>query len=149
MKGFRVKIDGMKRWIAIVLMMLAPAGWAADSLSAATKALSSPGVFAFGGVGFAGRRPQGEIAFKAIMAQSPQEALAALEKVFASGDAGAKSYALVGIRKLDRERYKELLRTVEGSHESVLTAHGCLFSKETAGDIAKEIDAGLFDSRVQ
>lgn len=139
----------MKRWVAIALVMLAPAARAADPLAEATKALSSTGVFAFGGVGFVGRTSQGEIAFKAIMARPPQEALAAFEKVFASGDASARSYALVGIRKLDRDRYKELLRTMEASHEFVLTAHGCIVSREALGAVAGEIDAGHFDAWVK
>jgi len=136
----------MKRWIAILLVILAPLVWAAGSVDEATKALSSAGVFAFGGVGFAGKTSQGEIAFKAILAEPPREALADFEKVFASGDASAKSYALVGIRKLDRDRYKQLLRAVEASHDTVLTERGCIVSRETLGVVAGEIDAGHFDA---
>ena len=145
MRRFFVHIYVTKCWIVIVWVMLAPALWAADPVAAATKALSSAGVFAFGGVGYAGQTSLGEIAFKAILAEPPQEALAAFEKVFASGDATARSYALVGIRKLDRNRYKELLRTVEASHDTVLTEHGCIVSRETLGAVAGEIDAGHFD----
>ncbi len=135
----------MKRSAALLLALVCSAGYAQDPLAAAVKSISNAGVFAFGGVGFIGRISQGEIDFRIIQSQPAAVALASFEEIYTSGDIEAKSYALVGIRKLDEKRYKELLQSLEGSQEKVFTMQGCIIEKRNLEDVAKSIDSGGYD----
>jgi hypothetical protein len=135
-----------KRRFAVALIILscslAPAQ---DTLSATVKSLANTGVFAFGGVGFVGKISQGEIDFRVIQSQPAPVALASFETIYASGDPAAKSYALAGIRQLDRERFKEILLSLDGSQEKVFTMEGCIMERRRLMDVAKAIDAGGYD----
>ena len=135
----------MKRIAAFLLVLLLSAAPAQDTLSATVKSITKTGVFAFGGVGFIGKISQGEIDFRVIRSQPAAVALASFEKIYATGDPEAKSYALAGIRQLDETRFKELLRSMDGSQEMVLTMEGCIMERRRLVDIAKAIDAGNYD----
>jgi hypothetical protein len=52
------------------------------------------------------------------------------------------SYALAGMRKLDRKRYAELLVSVRASDVTVQTMSGCIISKERLRKIADDLDSG-------
>lgn len=104
--------------------------------------LAHVGVFAFGGVGFAGSTSQGELDFRRIKLEPPDLALAAFEKVYATGNLQAKSYALVGIRSLKLKRFKELYAALSPSDGDVTTMRGCDISSEHFRDIARQIDKG-------
>ncbi len=110
------------------------------------QGISNTGVFAFGGVGFIGKTSQGEIDFRVIESQPPTVALEEFEKIYAAGDAEAKSYALVGIRQFDRKRFNELLQSLQGSEQRVMTMQGCILQKQKLVDVAKTIDAGGYDT---
>ena len=125
--------------------MLCSIAHAQDTLSATVKSLAKTGVFAFGGVGFVGKISQGEMDFRAIQSQPAAVALASFETIYADGDSAAKSYALAGIRQLDRERFKEILRSLDGSQEEVFTMEGCVMERRRLADVAKAIDAGSYD----
>ena len=129
----------------LVIILSCSVARAQDTLSATVTDISKTGVFAFGGVGFIGKISQGEIDFRAIQSQPAAVALASFETVFSTGDSAAKSYALAGIRQLDRERFKEILPSLEGSQEMVLTMEGCIMERRRLVDIAKAIDAGSYD----
>jgi hypothetical protein len=135
----------MKRSAALLLAILCGAGYAQNPLAAAVLNISNTGVFAFGGVGFIGKTSQGEIDFRVIESQPPTVALEEFERVYATGDAAAKSYALVGIRQLDRKRFNELLQSLQDSQQNVLTMQGCVLQKQKLVDVVKTIDAGGYD----
>ena len=135
----------MKPFAAALLVLFCAVAPAQDALSAAVKNMRDLGVFAFGGVGFAGKISQGEIDFRVIQTQPAPVALASFEKVFATGDPAAKSYALAGIRQLDGNRFRELLQSLSGSQERVLTMQGCIVEKRKLVDVAKAIDAGNYN----
>ena len=137
--------SAMKWLAALLLAILCGTGVAQTPLAAAVQSISKTGIFAFGGVGFAGKTSQGEIDFRIIESQPPTVALEEFEKVYATGDAAAKSYALVGIRQLDRERFSELLHSLQGSQQNVLIMQGCIIQKQKLADIVRTIDAGRFD----
>jgi hypothetical protein len=59
--------------------------------------------FAFGPTGYAGVTSEGEKDFRAVLGRS--SALTDFEKLFAEGNIQAKSYALVGIRKLSQNAF--------------------------------------------
>jgi hypothetical protein len=136
----------VKRFAAVLLVVLCSVASAQDTLSATVKSLTKTSVFAFGGVGFIGRISQGEIDFRVIQSQPAAVALASFETIYASGDPAAKSYALAGIRQLDRERFKEILRSLDGSQEEVFTMEGCIMERRRLVDVAKAIDAGSYDN---
>jgi hypothetical protein len=92
----------MKVWIAAVPLLLLGTGVRAQkSLLGALQGIATVKVFAFGGVGFAGKTSEGETDFRVIVAQPANVALDALEKLYAVDNPQAKAYALAGIRKLD------------------------------------------------
>ncbi len=136
----------VKRFAAALIVLICSVAAAQNALSAAVKRISDTGVFAFGGVGFIGKISEGEIDFRVIQAQPAAVALASFEKIYATGDAAAKSYALAGIRQLDKTRFEELLQHLDSSQETVFTMQGCVMEKHRLADIAKAIDAGSYDS---
>ncbi|HEY1804318.1 MAG TPA: hypothetical protein VGG45_07530 [Terracidiphilus sp.] len=136
----------MKRLAVALLVLICSVAPAQDALSTAVKRITNTGVFAFGGVGLIGKTSQGELDFRVIQSQPAPVALASFEKIYATGDAAAKSYALAGIRQLDETRFKELFQSLEGSQETVFTMQGCIMERHRLGEIAKAIDAGSYDS---
>src|SRR5512133_2077997 len=98
--------------------------------------LATVQTFAFGAVGYAGVTPKGETDFKFLASQPHSVAVAAFEKVYASGNPQGKSYALAGMKKLNQSRFKELLATTHSSSEQVEVIRGCIMSHETLSDVA-------------
>ncbi|MDR3753631.1 MAG: hypothetical protein P4K93_08260 [Terracidiphilus sp.] len=135
----------MKRLALSLFLLFSSIAPAQDKPSAAVKSMSTTAVFAFGGVGFAGVTSQGEKDFRVIYDQPPDAALKSFELVYATGDSEAKSYALVGIHKLDEKRFGELLASLKGSEEKVITMRGCIMEKQSMAEVAKEIQSGQFD----
>jgi hypothetical protein len=135
----------MRRLIPILLLTLCGIAGAQSSNAAAIQSLAGAHWFAFGGTGFAGRTSQGELDFRIIMAQDPGVALASFEKLLATGNPQAKGYALAGIRKLNPNRFRELLRNFRDSQQDVQTMEGCIASHERLGKIAIEIAGGHYD----
>lgn len=115
-----------------------------DPVDVAIKRLSAVEKFAFGGVGFAGVTSKGEIDFKFVLSQPEPVALTAFEKLYGIGNPQGKSYALAGIKKLNPSRFRELLATARGSTEQVAVMRGCIVSRESLGDTAKQIDHRKF-----
>jgi hypothetical protein len=136
----------MKRWTAIAFLLLLGVGaYSQDSLSLALKRISTTGIFAFGGTGFAGRISKGETDFRVIMSQPSGVALDALERLYATGNPQAKSYALAGIRKLDNKRFQELRLSLLSSDEKVVTMHGCEISEQLLREVANDLNFGQYD----
>lgn len=108
------------------------------------KRLLAVGRFAFGGVGFAGVISEGETDFKFILSQPSPDALALLARLYADGNPQAKAYALAGIKKLNRKRYRELLTGAKASMDQVYVMRGCVITREPLRQVAKEIDSGRF-----
>ena len=102
-------------------------------------------VFAFGGVGFAGTTSQEELAFKSILVLPSDTAKQRLERLYSSGNPQAMSYALAGMRKLDRKRYAELIASARTSDATVHTMSGCIMTNEKLRKIADELDWGKYD----
>lgn len=136
----------MKRFAVALIILSCSVAPAQDTLSATVRSLAETGVFAFGGVGFAGKISQGEIDFRVIQSQPAAVALASFETVYSTGDSAAQIYALAGIRQLNRERFKEILLSLGGSQEKVFTMEGCIMERRRLVDVAKAIDAGSYDS---
>jgi hypothetical protein len=107
--------------------------------------LEAPKMFALGPVGFGGKVSEEEHQFKAILALEPAQAKQKLEKLYSSGNPQAMSYALAGMRKLDRKRYSELSVSARTSDLIVTTMRGCIMSQEKLRTVADDLDSGIYD----
>jgi hypothetical protein len=134
----------LTRLVALFLLFCGTAASADKHIEAAVKRLGSVGTFAFGGVGYAGVTSKGEIDFKFVLSQPPPVALAAFEKLYADANPQGKSYALSGMKKLNPNRFKELLATLGASTDEVEVMRGCVISHESLREVAKQIDGGKF-----
>jgi len=112
---------------------------------AAAERLTTIELFAFGGIGFAGKTSEGEKAFSVVMEKPLEQALPTMEAIFANGTAAAKSYALVGICKLAPERFETLYKSVAHSQEKVPTMSGCIARTKTLQEVSNEIRSGAYD----
>ena len=79
---------------------------------------------------------QGEKDYKLIL--SRPSAMADFEKLLSVGNPQAKCYALVGIRTLELNRFKELLRTLRNPKEEVQAQFGCMRARESIGSCSSE-----------
>jgi len=130
----------VKLWFIIPLLFFAvPQTTQPDAV---LDRLSKVERFAFGPTGYAGVTSTGEKDFRTVLGRS--SAVTDFEKLFAEGNKQAKSYALVGIRKLNPTRFKELARPLRDSKESVTTMEGCIISDEPFTSILKQIEAGKY-----
>jgi hypothetical protein len=134
----------LTRWVAVLMLLCGIAVLADEQLDVAMKRLNTVKTFAFGGVGIAGMTSKGETDFKVVFSQPQPIALAAFEKLYATGNPQAKSYALFGIKKLSPNRFKELLKTAKASTDKVQVMRGCIISQESLREIAKQIDNDKF-----
>lgn len=134
----------LTRLVAVLMLLCGIAVLADEQLDVAMKRLNTVKTFAFGGVGIAGMTSKGETDFKVVFSQPQPIALAAFEKLYATGNPQAKSYALFGIKKLSPNRFKELLKTAKASTDKVQVMRGCIISQESLREIAKQIDNDKF-----
>jgi len=138
----------VQRWrrflVALLLMGVMPTS-AQTFVEQSVQGIAHVDYFAFGGVGYAGSTSKGELYFRRIMLESPDHALAVFEELYRTGNLQAKSYALVGIRALKPSRFKELYEGILTAKGDVATMQGCMVGSEHFGDIARQIDKGLYD----
>jgi hypothetical protein len=101
-------------------------------------------MFAFGPTGYVGVISVGEKNYKLILSRPSAEA--DFERLVSTGNPQAKSYALVGIRVINPNRFKELSTSLRDSEEEVTTQSGCIVSNETLGKLLKRIEAGDYSA---
>ena len=109
---------------------------------AVVERLAKVGVFALGPVGFAAITSPGETDYRTVFNRS--SALEDFEKLYSTGNLQAKCYALVGIHRLNPTRFRELIRPLLDSKETVNTMTGCILSREALGNVIKQIESGRF-----
>ena len=109
---------------------------------AVVERLAKVGVFAFGPVGFAAITSPGETDYRTVLNRT--SALEDFEKLYSTGNLQAKCYALVGIHRLNPTRFRELIRPLLDSKETVNTMTGCILSREALGNVIKQIESGRF-----
>jgi len=109
--------------------------------------LSHESIFAFGGVGYAGTTSDGEKAFRTLRTLPTTQALELSERLLKSGSPQAKAYALVELYALDRKGFRARIATVPDI--TVSTMQGCLMGKAKLTEIARQVEAGLFDAYLQ
>jgi hypothetical protein len=139
---FYRKMTGMKLWIVVAVLLAMPVVQAAESVDSTFDRLAKVDVFAFGPTGYAGVISQGEKDYKLIL--SRPSAMADLERLLSLGNLQAKCYALVRIRTLNGNRFKELSKSLRASKEEVLTQSGCIVSHESIGTVLNRIETGQY-----
>lgn len=133
----------MKSWIIGALLLTVAVAQTTGPFEAAFNRLAKVEYFAFGGIGYAGQISQGQKDYELIL--SRRSALADFEQLYAAGDPQAKAYALVGIRRINAERFKQLAQPLRDSQEKVVTMGGCIISVETFASVIRNIESGDFD----
>jgi hypothetical protein len=108
--------------------------------------LAEAQIFALGPVGYAGKTSEEERQFKALFALDRDKAEQELERLYSSGNPQAMSYSLVGMRKLDRKRYAEMLVPSRTSDVTVTTMWACVVEGEKLRKVASDLDSGKYDS---
>ena len=132
----------MTAWIIAALLFAANVPQPQKPADQALEHLAKIDRFAFGGVGYAGTTSEGEKDYNLILAGPSAEA--DFEKLYSIGNLQAKCYALVGLRKLDRERFEELATSLQTSTRDVLTQSGCLVFPQPLRLIVDSIRAGVY-----
>ena len=135
-------------FVSLVTVSLAQSGptFSSSPPSTSLHSLAEARIFPLGPVGYAAQTSEEERQFKAIFALDRGKAEQELERLYSSGNPQAMSYALVGMRKLDRKRYAELLVPSRASDVSVVTMWGCEVEVERLRNVAKDLDSGKYDS---
>ena len=133
----------MKSWMITALLLTVAVVQTTGPFEAAFNRLVKVERFAFGGIGRGGTISQGQKDYEIIL--SRPSALADLERLYAAGNPQAKAYALVGIRKINPERFKQLAQPLRDSQEKVVTMSGCIISHETFAGVIRNIESGNYD----
>src|SRR5713226_2792943 len=122
----------MKLWV-ITALLFSAFPQATQTVDTTFERLVNVERFAFGRTGFAAVISQGEKDYKLIL--SRPSAMADFERIYSLGNLQAKCYALVAIRRLNPQRFKELAQSLRSSKEQVVTMRGCIVSREPLGAI--------------
>jgi hypothetical protein len=132
----------MRLWITVAVLVAVSIAQAGESLDSTFNRLAKVDRFAFGPTGYAGVISQGEKDYKSVLSRS--SAREDFEKLYLVGNPQAKCYALVGIRKLNPSRFKELSDSLRRSRDDVVTESGCIVDHETFAAVLKRIEAGRY-----
>jgi len=127
---------------SVALRMSAQADAATDVVAGR---LVSARFFSIGPAGFVGVPSIYQRDYEAILRRPPDEALKGFEHVFATGNAAAKAYALLGIHKLAPARFKVLYEALPAPGEQVTVLRGCIGRSQSLSLLAKKIDDGFYD----
>ncbi|HMH11759.1 MAG TPA: hypothetical protein VK578_01505 [Edaphobacter sp.] len=137
-------------WVLLVPLVTVTCAQSVPSFPASfptmpSHRLAGAKIFALWPVGYALETSQEEHQFKAIFVLDRGKAKQELELLYSSRNPQAMSYALVGMRKLDQNRYAELLAEARVSELEVTTMSGCVGETKTLRTVASELDAGKYD----
>jgi hypothetical protein len=132
----------MRPWIIAAILVAAAVAQREDPSDMTFQRLAKVQRFAFGGTGYAGVISQGEKDYKVILLRP--SAMADFEKLLSVGNPQAKSYALVGVRTLNLNRFNELSQPLRDSKEKVLGQSGCMLYDEPLTAVLKRIEAGEY-----
>jgi len=140
------------RWLKAMALIGAMLMAAGDSRGqeAAThyQVLVNAEILAFGGVGFAARISDTEVAFQKIMAED--HAVETFSKLLAEAKRGGQVYALIGLYAKDRRafaRQVKLFKAGLAKDEKIMIWTGCTILPEDARDVIKRIESGSYGLR--
>lgn len=100
-------------------------------------------MFAFGGVGIAGRISEGESAFRSLVRK--KEAIRHILAAFEYGNEHARCYALVALRESSPGLFREsLARMRKNPPKEIVTMSGCIVSRLEPQRVFDAIERGTF-----
>lgn len=134
----------MRIWLIAGMFLAAAIAQVGQPVDSTFERLSKIDRFAFGPTGYAGVTSQGEKDYKLIL--SRPSAIADFERLVLVGNPQAKSYALVGIRVLNVNRFKELAHSLSDSNEEVVTQSGCIVFHKSFKAVLSRIEAGEYSN---
>lgn len=106
-----------------------------------------PGIFAFGGIGFAGATSPGELKFAEIMTSDDPEA--GFRQWFEGGGNVGKAYAMVACYYLDPDRYERMKERFAEEHLQVPALSGCILYNINHEQLTENIEDGQYDAVVK
>ena len=127
----------------MMLMQSAVSVAASGSGNTAARDLAAAKSFAFGGVGAAGLKSEGERNLRAVLERpnASQQLQAALSHATPAGEL----YILVGLRRCDRAAYQKIFGSLARPNDNVEVARGCMISREPFRQLLSQIQDGRFD----
>jgi hypothetical protein len=145
-----VSLSTMKRlavcWLTLIAFIVV-AQWnilvATPSDNSAARDLAAAKTFAFGGIGVAGLRSDGERNLRTILDRS--DASEQLQAFLVHATPAGELYMLVGLRRCDPVAYQKIFRSLAQRSGDVEVARGCMISREPFGRLLSKIHDGEFD----
>ena len=117
---------------------------ASPAAAAAVRTLERAGVFALGGVGFAGTTSETEKALRAVLAR--KDGPAALRSLLRGRTTvEGRLYALLGLRWADPAAYRKAVGEFRARKGTVRTMRGCVQSDRPVAEVVREIEKGEYD----
>src|SRR6266513_5989726 len=126
-----------------IMLSQADISLAATSENSAVRDLAAAKSFAFGGVGVAVLRSEGERNLRAVLERP--DASRQLQTALAHATPAGTLYILVGLRRCDRAAYQKIFGSLARPSDDVEVVRGCMISKEPFGQILSQIQDGRFD----
>lgn len=111
----------------------------AATVLGATKAQDGD-VFALGGVGFAGTRPDKYLAYQAVLRR--KDAPAVFQKLLTSPSAVTQLYALAGLAKSAPSTFRTIAPQYQKRRDTVKMMNGCIAFERPLGDSVRSLLAG-------
>lgn len=134
----------MRNLLYLVIVVIAVASCAILRADDAVASLGHAKLFAFGGIGVAGTKSEGEKLFERVMA-SP-DALTHFRSVLKSGTSEGRLYALCGLRALDKAAFTDSASSMKSDTKTtVQTAAGCMISHQLVSSVVSNIEKGNYD----
>ena len=134
--------------IALAMVtLLATSDSRGQELSPELQKLMEVDIVAFGGVGFAGRISEAEIAFQKILAHD--QAVEMFNRLTAEAKPAGQVYALYGLYLKDREAFKQRLTQVRAGikkDQKILVQTGCTITSEDADEVIKKTESDIYNS---
>src|SRR6266511_2084591 len=106
----------------------------ASSENSAARDLAAAKSLAFGGVGVAGLRSEGEGNLRAVLERP--DASQQLQAALAHATPAGTLYILVGLRRCDRAAYQRVFDSLARPSDDVEVVRGCMISKEPSRQIS-------------
>ncbi|HVF90020.1 MAG TPA: hypothetical protein VNH22_08125 [Blastocatellia bacterium] len=139
------------RWLKVVTLaataLMAASNSGGQDASPDYQRLLDVGVFAFGGVGFAGTISEGEAAFRKILVED--HAVETFARVLSQGGKReAQVYALCGLYVRDHKAFKQQASQLKSGlpkGQTIMVQTGCTIMPEDARDVIKRIESGDYD----
>ena len=126
-----------------IMLLQADISLAATSENSAARDLAAAKSFAFGGVGVAGLKSEGERNLRAVLERP--DASRQLQAALSHSTPAGELYIVVGLRRCDRVAYQKIFASLPRPNADVEVARGCMISREPFRQLLSQIQNGQFD----